>query len=215
MKPNKILSVAVLCAALTLCQASTAQRGENLIQNGDFSQGNTGFVSSLLYWSPRPNGLWEAGYTVANSFVDPVLHVLITPAPYSAPSARYRNAAVLFANAGGKGGEVIWSQIVRCRPRTRYQLSFQAISLSGSQWAAGHEVPTPDWVPQFMITVNGSHGPARPAGCGSYLPISMEWEDVDDTSAVVSIIRMPIKHGGGLVGIADITMTEAFPLPLD
>jgi presenilin-like A22 family membrane protease len=37
----------------------------------------------------------------------------------------------------------------------------------------------------------------------------MMWDSADANSATISIIRLPIAHGGGLIGIASIEMVAA------
>jgi hypothetical protein len=135
-----------------------------------------------------------------------MLHTLVQPGAYTAPERPNGNEQVMFANAGGVDSLVVWSSIVRCKPNTRYRVSFNAISLSGSQWADGHEVPTEDWVPTFEITVDGAKSSAQRAGCGRYAKVSMIWDSGGTTTATVSIVRLPMSHNGGIIGIANIKM---------
>ncbi|HEY3779854.1 MAG TPA: hypothetical protein VGL56_02130 [Fimbriimonadaceae bacterium] len=187
-------------------------QGANLIPNGDFSQGNTGFMSSFPYTAPAQNALWGGYYTIAKEFNRPQLHDLIATEPFTAaqPNA---NSQIFFANAGGVGVSVLWSSVVNCQPNTAYRLSFKAISLSGSRMRNGHQVPTSDWVPHLSIGVNWDRSSGQPTGCGEYQEIDMNWNSGSATSAAISIVRRPFVHGGGLIGIADIRMVPAEQKP--
>jgi len=171
---------------------------ENLISNGDFSRGNTGFSSpELTYTDPADNCLWPSGYTIASNFNSPLLHRLVPGEDYAAPKRLSGNEKVYFANAGGTESMIVWSTTVRCKPNTVYRLSFQATSLSGG----------PEWTPTFEIRVNGDRSEPQAAGIRTYSGIGMRWESKNTRNATISIVRMPIPHGGGLIGIANIEMT--------
>ncbi len=104
---------------------------DNIIFNGDFSQGNTGFTTEAMpYIAPADNCLWAAGYTVAPRFNNPQLHRLGTAAEFAAPKRAKGNEQVLYENAGGSESLVVWTLWVRCTPNTNYRLRFKSISLS-------------------------------------------------------------------------------------
>jgi Ca-activated chloride channel family protein len=196
-------------------EADTADIGQfasnrlagNVVENGNFALGNSHFVTGLGdYVPPTVNCLWAAAYTIAPTFDRPTLHTLVEPGEFSAPRHPYGNGQVLFANAGGTDAKVIWSSIVKFRPNTRYQITFDAISLSGSNWANGREIPTEDWVPTFQISLGGAQSAPQRAGCGSYSTISMTWDSNGANTAVISIERLPMNHNGGIIGIANIKM---------
>ncbi len=169
--------------------------GPNLIPNGDFSQGNKGFVSDRPYIKPSPNCLWGGYYTVVPAFNDPVwLHTNVASQPFAAPFG----GKVLFMNTGGSDQFTVWSTKVSCRPHNRYRLSFQEIGLSGGR----------DWVNTYEIRVNGARSEAQVGGDGQYVEVAYDWDSSSSTSATVSIVRLPNVHGGGVVGIANIQMVK-------
>lgn len=172
--------------------------GFNHIRNGDFSEGSRGFTSDLGYFAPSENCLWPMGYTIAPSFDQPQLHRLISHQPFSAPERTTRSEQVLFANAGGTGSLTVWSAEVRCQPNTHYRISFESISLT----------PGADWIPTYEIRVNGFRGDPQASRDGIYQPITTDWTSGNETTARISIVRLPIPHGGGIIGIADIKMVE-------
>ncbi|MCH8274928.1 MAG: VWA domain-containing protein [Armatimonadetes bacterium] len=171
----------------------------NPMPTGDFSTGNAGFSSGLRYTPPSKNCLWRMGYTVAPKWNDPLLHRLfITSEEYLAPKRPTGREQVFFANAGGTDSLLLWTAVVACKPNTTYKISFQSVSLN-----AGRE-----WIPTYEILVGGERSQPQPAGYGKYAEISMLWHSGATSSTTVSIVRMPIPHGGGLIAIANIEMVE-------
>ena len=65
------LKTAVLAAAAVLGMASASHAAVNIVTNGDFSAGNTGFTSGYMYdayANTPPNGLYlEGHYTVGSN----------------------------------------------------------------------------------------------------------------------------------------------------
>ncbi|MBS1702084.1 MAG: VWA domain-containing protein [Armatimonadetes bacterium] len=174
-------------------------RSKNLIFNGDFAFGNQGFTSPVLpYTPPADNCLWGMFYTVAPAFNSPQLHRLIQASPFSAAKSVTGNEQALFANAGGTDSMVILTTTVECKPNTQYRLSFQGISLT----------PGVEWVPTYEIRVNGERSDAQAAGQLCYQEVSMKWNSKSATHATISIVRMPIPHGGGIIGISNLEMVE-------
>lgn len=171
---------------------------ENLIPNGDFAEGNRGFTSGYTFFEPAENCLWPAGYTVAPSFNRPQLHRLIAAKEFAAPQRSTGKEQVFFANAGGTDQRVVISTQVVCKPNTRYRISFYVISLT----------PGAEWIPTFEIRANSDRSEPQAAADGRYEMVEFEWNSRTAKSASIAIVRMPIPHGGGLIGIANFRMVE-------
>src|SRR5690606_39267298 len=114
--------------------------GENLIINGDFEQGNTGFTSQFTY---SPNNLI------------PVSTYDVLPNPQAANDAF--NPCVDHTYGGGNMMAVnsnqaslqIWKQTVAVTPFTDYRFSFWAATLMGAQRLVQTEinyVSYPNWL---------------------------------------------------------------------
>ncbi len=167
----------------------------NIIANGDFALGNWGFDSDREYIKPSPNCLWGGYYTVVPAFNSPVhLHTNVPAHPFSAPGG----GQVLFMNSGGSHLFTVWSAKVKCKPRTKYRVSFQEIGLSGG----------PEWVNSYEIRVNGDRSQPQLGGHSRYAEVFYEWDSGSSNSAEVSIVRLPNSHGGGVIGFANIEMIQ-------
>ena len=168
----------------------------NLITNGDFSLGNSGFVSDLEYIKPSPNCLWGLYYTVVSAFNSPVqLHTNIPTQSFPAPGG----GQVMFMNSGTTDQFTVWTSSVRCNPGTKYRVSFKEIGLSGGR----------EWINTYEIRINGVRSEPQLGGDGKYVEVAFDWDSGPATTATVSIVRLPNAHRGGIIGIANIKMVAA------
>ena len=175
----------------------THLRSYNLVPNGDFSLGNSGFASDREYIQPSQNCLWGGRYTVAAAFNSPnQLHVTAPLQPFSAPGG----GQVLYMNSGGSDQFVVWSTRVHCNPHSKYRISFHEIGLSGGR----------EWVNSYEIRVDKDRSEPQLGGDGSYVKISYDWDSGTSTTATLSIVRLPKAHDGGVIGIANIEMHPIF-----
>lgn len=181
---------------------------ENIIPNGDFSQGNVGFTSALPYVEPTYNCLWPSGYTIAPRFNRPQLHTLVLLEPFSSAQVRTGKEQVFYANAGGVDPLTVWQTDVECKPKTQYQISFFCASLSGREdnGTPPREVPSAEWQPSFEIVANKDVSPEYMAGLGKFYKVTMTWNSGRSKTATIKIVRARIEHGGGLIAISNITM---------
>lgn len=210
-KPSHSLRALLPLAAVLfsgIASGNTLPTDGNIIPNGDFSKGNTGFVCQLPYVKPAIDCLWPCTYTVARAFNEPQLHHLIAPESFSAPKPKTRKEQVLFMNAGGQDPVTVWQTEVKCQPNTKYLISFCSISLSGYilEGNPPHQMATMEWMPDFEIWAGDEPSQPIQAGKGEYSRGSMVWESKKKTSAVIKIVRTRMEHTGGLIGISNIEM---------
>lgn len=175
-----------------------SENGDNLVPNGNFSLGNQGFMCELPYVQPTHNCLWPTNYTIAPTFNAPRLHDLVRDEPFAAPVRTTGSEQVLYANVGGPANVRVWSSTVRVQPHTTYLVRFRAISLSQGQ----------EWVPTFEIRMGESRSEPQAALNQAYATISYVWNSGEHKQIPMSIVRMTIPHGGGLIGIANIEVVK-------
>lgn len=106
----------ILAGSLLAAQANNAQAGPNLIVNGDFGAGNSGFTSQYTY---SPGDLFPADtYDVAS---DPNADNGAWPSISAAPGNGSSN--MLIVNGGNVGTNIVWSEAVLVTPNTNYDFS--------------------------------------------------------------------------------------------
>ncbi|MFT3885936.1 MAG: hypothetical protein QM724_11050 [Flavobacteriales bacterium] len=164
----------------------------NLVPNGDFSAGNTGFTSQFNYNS---NLIPEPTY-----FIDTQ-----TETHHNNFHASHNGGNFLMANAGASNNHyIVWSAPVNVCPGLTYDLSFEGCDISGTS------PPQLDWY------INGtlSSGPYNmPLGPGVWQNFSRTWTAAaGQTSATFSIrVRNPVA-GGSDIGLDDISLSTTLTL---
>ncbi|MBN8865141.1 MAG: gliding motility-associated C-terminal domain-containing protein [Sphingobacteriales bacterium] len=161
--------------------------GNNLIQNGDFSQGNTGF-SSVYNYSPA-SGLNEGTYTIATSV--PAWH-----SGLSNCSGRGGSGNMMLVNGSGSLGAEVWKQTISVQPNTNYAFSSWLQSLSSASPA------------QLQFSINGKlvglELTGSPATC-SWAQFYTTWNSGSNTTATISIVNKNLQVLGNDFALDDIS----------
>jgi hypothetical protein len=120
------------CAVLAVTAAAPSRAAPNLITNGNFKAGNTGFTTGYELTTMTPylfqdgvHGIYtveKAGRIAGSSAYGDWTNIS------TAPSGK--NANVYVADASTSAGTVVWSQTVTVTPNTRYKFIFYAAEVS-------------------------------------------------------------------------------------
>lgn len=178
----------------TYIVAATISAGNNnLVLNGDFESGNTGFTSSYGYVStPWSQALWNPGlYAVDVSPNDYHSNFYACGDHTSGAGKMY------IANGASTANTVIWSQTIAVIPNTNYNFS---------AWVASVENTTSPAVMQFFVngTQIGNVFSPSSTGCewGQFFNL---WNSGTSTSAVISIVNQNTEPSGNDFAIDDIS----------
>ncbi len=153
----------------------------NLIVNGDFEQGNTGFSSDYLY---APNDLINSGsYSVTTS---PDIVSTIFP-----PCVDHTTGMgqMMIVNGDGTIGANVWCQTVSISPNTYYDFSF---------WVATAQ---PIFPGELSVSINGTpvgNSISLPSSFCSWTPYDVLWYSGSATTATICIVNQ--SSNGGLLG---------------
>lgn len=173
-------------------------RAENLIQNGDFSQGNVGFTSGYTYNS--------------NLFVEGNYYIDSNPAPHHPQAASFGDhtkgsGLMLIANGAIHPNIPVWEETVPISPQTLYSLTLWARSWTG---------PIGDrTAPDLAITVNGSRPWTNfliPQQTTQWHGVSGRWNSGSATTATIAITDANIRASGNDFALDDISFV-AVPSP--
>ena len=185
--------VLILALSLSFVPASTAfatraqQAASNLIVNGDFESGNTGFSSGYPF---GPINLFEGVYGV---LTDPFS---VHPAAASFGDHTSGLGLMMAINGVGSPGIVVWSQSVPVTANTDYEFS---------AWIASWHPTSPA---QLQFLINGSSIGTFTASSttGAWLKFAAIWNSGASTSATIEIINLNIEPFGNDFALDDLTL---------
>jgi autotransporter-associated beta strand protein len=167
----------------------------NLVSNGDFESGNTGFVSSYGYATPAANVLQPEGvYTVV---ADPKsVHDGFTTCSDHSSTGTLQ----MVVNGATVANVNIWSQTVNVVPNTYYQYTYWIQSVVASNAA------------ELQLYINGS--PAGPIYIAdtptcSWKQFTYNWNSGSSTTAYLSLINHNTAPGGNDFALDDIVFKPA------
>ncbi|MDX2003591.1 MAG: DUF2341 domain-containing protein [Chitinophagales bacterium] len=176
----------------TTYTVSTGITSGELVTNGDFESGNTGFTSAYGYVSlPSgnlyPEGLYAVG-TSAGSY-----HGNFTGLGYGG------TGNFMIINGATVQGQDVWTQVVSVTPNTDYNFSTWITSVNEANPA------------QLRFEINGTIiGPVitAPNGVrGTWIQFNTTWNSGSNTSATISIVNNNTVAGGNDYGLDNISFT--------
>jgi len=165
-------------------------QGPNLIVNGDFSSGNTGFTSDYTYSNSNNT---ESYYTV-------------TPSPYwwhnlfsECGDHTTGNGNMMVMNGSFSNNTVIWSETITVKPHTNYAFSSWVTSVHPSDPA----------ILQFSVNNNllGTSFNASSTTC-NWERFYQVWNSGNDTTAEIKIVNQNIVYFGNDFALDDIYFSE-------
>jgi len=168
----------------------------NLVVNGDFSSGNSSFLSQYTYVSDPQNqtGLWPDGvYTVAPDAN--VYHSLFFGQGHS--------GNFMIVNGSVNPGLLVWQQTIDVTPNTDYYFATWVSNVDGQP------------VSSLNFSINGTQiGSTFNAPVSNYVwsQFYQTWNSGSNTSAVIAIVNQNTVYGGNDFGLDDITFSVQSPV---
>ncbi|NII29560.1 T9SS type B sorting domain-containing protein [Pseudoflavitalea sp. X16] len=166
--------------------------GNNLIVNGDFSAGNTGFTSQYIYAATNTT---EGEYAVGPN-----------PQTWNGAASNCRdhtsgNGNMLLVNGNPIADEKVWTQTVNVIPNTSYAFSTWIQSISEANPA------------QLQFSINGKDMAnaitASMPGC-NWLQFYTTWNSGNNTTAQISIVNKNTIRDGNDFALDDISFAQVF-----
>lgn len=190
---KKLRSIFTAVAIILLLQnISFAQ--QNLVTNGDFSGGNTGFTSLYAYCN-------TAGCMGACGC--PPQYAVGNNANY------YHGALIGFDHTTGTGNFLIadggvsavsvWKQTIPVTPNNDYIFSY---------WLSSLYPTSPASIQVAINGVNIGTPLTAPGTLNTWIPGSMSWNSGSNTSAIIDIVDLNTTFVGNDFGLDDISFTQ-------
>ncbi len=175
---------------ITLTDNVCHSSGAELVNNGSFSSGNTGFSSSYLFTLPPNTG--EGQYWVATgSQVGSWNGGMFSNGDHTSGVGEF-----MMVNGSGTPGTSVWCQTIPVTANTDYNFSSWVSSLNAS-------IPA-----QLQFSINGVPLGATfsaPATSGSWVQYFGAWNSGASTSANICIVNQNTSLGGNDFGLDDIS----------
>lgn len=201
----RLAALGMVAMSLVVGASSVANAAPvNLVTNGDFTSGDTGFTSEYVYKTPGINDLWDPGvFSVTTSALNN--HSLWETAGDNTSG----NGDFMLVNGyTDRPGRTVWSQTVNVNSNTNY--FFEAFSKN--LCCSTLTLPTADL--SFLINgivVGGGGAQGLP---GLWSAISTQWNSAGATTAVLEIRDGVTVYSGNDFGLDDIYLgTESSVAP--
>ena len=166
--------------------------GENIVVNGDFESGNTGFTTEYTLNTALSN---EGDYMVGSQGSNPI----VTSTDYN-PGTSSGQMLIAKSTPPGAGAKSAWCQTIEVYPNTTYQADFRMKSGSGTN-------------PPFMIMrLNGDWGPFETAPSWSWAQYSRTWNSGSNTSVEMCIQNHLAESDGNILLLDDIRFISGEPV---
>ncbi len=189
----------ITCASIAQC--GNCEYGVQLIQNGNFSSGNSGFTSELSlgsgFFCPLcPEGTYAVG---ANAII---YHSDFIGSDHTNPP--FGNFFI--ANGQGEAGIEVWCQVVNVVLNTDYQFTFWAQDVTNNN----------DVHPLALLQVsfNGILNPDILIADDGWSEQTFTWNSGDLTSVEICIENQQNQTGGNDFGMDDISMSSCYSFNL-
>lgn len=164
--------------------------GTNLIVNGDFSAGNSGFTSKYTYTT---NGIPEGTYGVVSNPKN--WHTSFNECKDHTNGA----GNMLVANGSAVLNQVVWEQTITVIPHTNYAFSTWISSL----------LPTNPAQLQFSINGNNLGGIISPSSTTcNWSQFYSTWNSGNNTTATIAIVNKNLQGNGNDFALDDISFAE-------
>jgi hypothetical protein len=199
--------IRLLAALAVVCGASA--NAQNLVTNGDFEAGNTGFTSGYAF-APAAN-TDEGQYTVRSN-----------PFPWN---GLFKSAADHTSGAGlmfvGNGspvdGSVVWSSgSIGVAANTDYFFEAFVMNVCCSSPFPGNSPSILEFLVQGSATESLGTATTDLALAGTWEGLSKSWNSGANTSVVLSLINRNTARGGNDFAIDDVflgTSSTVTPVP--
>ena len=182
----------------TYTVTGSAMVGINLVTNGDFEAGNTGFYSTYFYHLGQGKTLYDEGvYAIISN--PKTYHTNFSACTNHTPGGSLMDVI----NGAGTAGVSVWRQSVNVLPNAYYQFTYYLTNVH------------PDAPSILQLYVNGvAAGPkytADPGTC-SWKKFIYNWYSGTNTTAELSLINQNTALSGNDFAIDDLVFQQTIPV---
>jgi len=184
---------------------------QELVVNGNFAAGNTGFTSGYTYTNQQyttstpPTGLWPEGLYA----IDTNAHNY-HPVFYGTAHTNPGTGKFMIVNGYPNTPNIkVWQETVTIQPNTTYYFSAWALSMDNVSPFAQLQFEVND---STIGTTAVLAGNAQTSGPYNWVRFYGTWTSGNSTTAVISIVDLQTAAGGNDFGVADISCSTLSPV---
>ncbi len=173
--------------------------GNDLVVNGNFSTGNTGFTSNYI---PGTGGMW-------GQLSNPGTYAVTTN-----PNLAHNNffsfgdhttgtGSMLVCNGSSQANDVVWNQSITVTPNTNYKFS---------AWVTSVENIAPGSEAMLQFAINGALvGPVfnAPLNAPQWANFAVNWNSGTNTTAIITIVDQNTLGSANDFALDDIFFQQA------
>ncbi len=194
MRHYFLLALVIMRSWAAQAQCGACQFEAQVIANGAFSSGNSGFTTSYApgtgFFCPLcDDGTYAVG-TNAIFFHSDFLGADHTNPPFG---------NFMIVNGSDQSGAEVWCQTVAVQPDTEYEMVFWARDVTNN--------PDPHPLAQLAFTIDGVQVGSVHVDEGGWTSNTVAWNSGVATTIDVCIVNYQNQTGGNDFGIDDISMT--------
>jgi hypothetical protein len=197
-----IFFICLAIPVLLRSQCALCEEQVDLIENGDFSSGNTGFASNMQYVT----GIFtcplcpENTYTIGTNAV--FHHSGFAGTDHTNPPS----GSFFIANGMGALGSEVWCQTHNVQPQTDYTFVFWTRDVTNNA--------NPHPMAHLYASFNGAWSTDSIVASGGWNSFTTVWNSGTATALEVCIVNNQWQTGGNDFGLDDISLTACEPIQL-
>jgi gliding motility-associated-like protein len=179
-----------------MAQCGACRYEVDLINNGDFENGNAGFTTNLEY-SPGP--IFFCPLCDENTYAIGANATLYHSGFSGSDHTNPPTGDFLIANGPGQAGALVWCQTINVQPNTDYTFSFWARDVTNNN--------NPHPTALLQVSINGVLNNDTLNADGGWEEFTMTWNSESQSSLDICIINQQSLTGGNDFGLDDISFS--------
>jgi hypothetical protein len=205
MPNHRLAGLSLFATLAVVALGSGPVLASNRVVNGDFSAGNTGFITDYTLTTMTPhlfqNAVWgiyavePIGSVAGSSAYGDWNNVTTDPTG--------GNGNVFVADGSPVANTRVWTETVAVTPGTQYTFSFYAAEISNACCSNASLVPT----------INGTAGAALNATASWQQSSPFNWNSGSNTTATLTLVDSNTSGSYNDFVLTDISLSAAVPLP--
>ncbi|MFN0032892.1 MAG: gliding motility-associated C-terminal domain-containing protein [Flavobacteriales bacterium] len=190
--------ISLLFSAELAAQCAVCQYPVDLVTNGAFTQGNTGFTSDLDYVT----GIFTCPLCPENTYTVGANAFLYHSGFFGFDHTNPPNGNFFIANGQGQSGSAVWCQSFVVQPNTTYTFTFWAMDVNSNN--------DPHPFAQLQAQFNGVLAADTLLADGAWEEYTTTWFSGSSLTLDLCIINQQSQTGGNDFGLDDISFTTCY-----